>query len=1707
MLGLAIQASDLVTCCGPASPTKSGTASKLYGTFHDLLRVGSYQPAFLDLSVPILCAIRGALTNVLRQRGNFGSHDKIKQILDLLLASVLDIISETLACSQGSASDGHSATDLLQRSVGVIHGLGDQLLHELWANQLPPDVLASRDAVAHVNRMHDWLKPNDRTARNAYGNLWGARALLTEFTCEWFSKPLLDFVRSSDKAFWVEGPLGSGKSMLHSWIIDRLQNQVGGQDYIVLTFRVDPLLPSEQGETSLLKGLLLESFAKLPGLISLYSTLSEAMSISATSESLSEVTEALWTALRIVLMNISRPAIVAIDGISELSGNDSAASRCLGRLHQFVSESPTTRLVLLSCSFDQLPKLDMRRFAIQRSHLQEDLRRVINEAIALDRPERQRDAIDWIMSRANGNFLWAMLIIQIWRWEFDQSSSAIAKSLPTSLDAMVSSLVSRVDFDDPITRFLLFSSLVAIRPLRVDEAQSLLGVDVSMKGFSKQQIDIPKTIDQGCGSVMLIENGIIQFRHSVFRGSLQQFAETRLGRSSKTIHKEMATRLLLYLQLVVATRSELTLIPVALSVLDEISRSHQLMIYALRYWPWHYEQAGLLNKSKSLAPKDDLRLVFPENNFVAALEARYWTSEPLHDAVQALQFAKQARQEILGDHLATLQSTILLARRYQSAAKFPQATTYFAAAFRLAQRLLPEYHHFTVQCASDCLESVQSAPEDIRIDLPVTIPEILQYLITDSKDQCGSGSDRVLEYHRLLARHYTETKQYGLSTQAHREIYRLTMDRFGKFSPQAKAVAGDFAGLLQQSDQPKDHNQYDDLVYDNAVDSFAVTDSRRIKASITKAEMCKSRNDILNAELEYLHLIHGIIESRESQESEEKLQEAARIGLLYAGFLKEQNRMEKSQAVLLGLWTNLESREHRAPVIRKLLKDLALKIEEVGLPAMALNILIDIAAWPVVGDPEFDDLGEIDETISYLTSELTSGIESELVLPKATEDVFMQTLESASSQGSRIDSDSLICVTQALTSSLCFEKRWQDVLYVTSTALHLLWPAVLNCSGEQLPSNDLDPRYGEIAMSLAKAHDMLGTKDTAGSLYWYVLSSAKASGFKESGFFARIAQAAVAIFEQTGQFKKLIDAMQELVAYNQAILGETHTETVDSSYALASLCMEYGELDVAKKVYERIATNLQLSDYHDRRALPSLQALLVIFRGKKQWEQAAKVYHSLWRTFLEKGRDYRIREDTAGTLFKEYSQLLENHIHADSNAIHQVREEYRRGCVASFGEQSLITLEAVVDLAKSWEQKETDSAEAIHLYESIIDKQGDRALSAEDDTAELLDQVEAALRYYYCSHLEDLMDMPTLRRAILLQNKQYLKDKTSSNPTSPQSLSDLVYLVSLLTKEGSSRSRDTAVQNLEQTFDAIVLSDCEGKALVDAATVLASAFIEGNFIDEGLNSIQSLREQLIFREKSDSNLHDTERLGLRRRSRLPFLTAFETRMRGSMDGFAEIHSRSLLEVALWDSFEALKSSTTAREQVLARGANLQALLMNHYPSYKGENLQQQLCDLFMEVYHSAFSTGAQAPRKFITVILKALSAERSEIDIPHLACVAVKQETERLAKQQEFSELLEIAAPGFDFLRYVGAFGRNYDFGYGFHLGLILGDIGPLSSDQVVCKQMLELSKLILREALQLCRTKELDIDSVSIDELSRVADVLGKHQNYYDLEVSAQAD
>ena len=86
-----------------------------------------------------------------------------------------------------------------------------------------------------VQTIREWLSPKDHVLRRLLENDRASRA---EFTCEWFEPHLLEFCSSRNDMFLVTGASGCGKSVLSSWIIERLQRPLGRRSFDVISVKI-----------------------------------------------------------------------------------------------------------------------------------------------------------------------------------------------------------------------------------------------------------------------------------------------------------------------------------------------------------------------------------------------------------------------------------------------------------------------------------------------------------------------------------------------------------------------------------------------------------------------------------------------------------------------------------------------------------------------------------------------------------------------------------------------------------------------------------------------------------------------------------------------------------------------------------------------------------------------------------------------------------------------------------------------------------------------------------------------------------------------------------------------------------------------------------------------------------------------------------------------------------------------------------------------------------------------------------------------------------------------------------------------------------------------------------------------------------------------------------------------------------------------------
>lgn len=85
-----------------------------------------------------------------------------------------------------------------------------------------------------VKAVKSWLAPEDRVLSHLAENTSHLAHEREEMTCLWMAPYLTHFLKSDKSTLSFTGKPGSGKTVLASVIVDRLQDPIGGTTYKTL---------------------------------------------------------------------------------------------------------------------------------------------------------------------------------------------------------------------------------------------------------------------------------------------------------------------------------------------------------------------------------------------------------------------------------------------------------------------------------------------------------------------------------------------------------------------------------------------------------------------------------------------------------------------------------------------------------------------------------------------------------------------------------------------------------------------------------------------------------------------------------------------------------------------------------------------------------------------------------------------------------------------------------------------------------------------------------------------------------------------------------------------------------------------------------------------------------------------------------------------------------------------------------------------------------------------------------------------------------------------------------------------------------------------------------------------------------------------------------------------------------------------------------
>ena len=119
--------------------------------------------------------------------------------------------------------------DVFGKKIAAFYQLKNHIVDAMWEYTL------GDEAAMEVRVLRKWLGPQNTGMQKLLKADESAPSQRGEFTCEWFQSHLLAFSRSKNDTLAAHAPTGSGKSVLASWIVERLQRSIGKKTYVTLS--------------------------------------------------------------------------------------------------------------------------------------------------------------------------------------------------------------------------------------------------------------------------------------------------------------------------------------------------------------------------------------------------------------------------------------------------------------------------------------------------------------------------------------------------------------------------------------------------------------------------------------------------------------------------------------------------------------------------------------------------------------------------------------------------------------------------------------------------------------------------------------------------------------------------------------------------------------------------------------------------------------------------------------------------------------------------------------------------------------------------------------------------------------------------------------------------------------------------------------------------------------------------------------------------------------------------------------------------------------------------------------------------------------------------------------------------------------------------------------------------------------------------------
>ncbi|KAF2137458.1 uncharacterized protein K452DRAFT_235652 [Aplosporella prunicola CBS 121167] len=1674
-----------------------------------LLQMGPRQATVLTKSFSVFHQLGLSISLFLRQENLITATAEIRREL---AHAYSDLVELTCAVGAHYLSKSHGTTQIscddfaehFEKLVAAFYAHRDRVSDAMWTAHLQGFDEENNFDIGEIRR---FLEPADHSVCKIIASRASSSTSRTEFTFEWFLDDLWDFTWKRNNILLITGGPGCGKSMLAGWIVEQLQSSIDQSPYDVIYYRVERDIPSTTSALNVVKGLLLQTFDTRIGHEALLVHIRQAIELSTTGKSAKEVEDTLWHALEHVAQHAK--LMFVVDGLDQLSGGQTSALAILERLHQLTVKEGNTdcKAIVLSQPLQKAAPSLTRHVAIKNSNVSEDIQRFITNNLdsssffeAMSHKDKEAVAHK-VSEKSNGSFLWAALAFRSLKHEetFSGFMQYLDKA-PKSVEGFYDYDLHKLQLERSETRAILSWIIAAERPLALQEIKHLLEIDTNHCRHSPRYGNISDVVRRACGSLVTVQDGFVSLRHSSMRHHLSKCKTDKFHFDMRRAQSSLALGCLAYVKIHVHKNFDVSFKQLAVHDVYDLFKQYQMLEYCTMYWTTHMKASAFYQTNGEVQVSPKLKSCFPSSVLLAMLEQvclqlRFTSREMETYSL----IAYKLRKAVLGESAsASLQSLLYVIQVYQAINSVKTAEFAYDA-WRISQT--SGDIAIVVVCAEAFIASTTSTAVTKRTKLVEQREEVLKFIITAHRHTHGASHDLTIKYTKLLAELYVSVQKVEEAVVLYRELYEVTIERHGYFHKETEALYEVLMARLKALSKLDVILSIHLSYHEHVVKTLAITDERRIKSTLTLVRMYEGRREVTKAEEILVSYWRSITTSTSSSTA---IETRVDVAIEYSRFLTRHSRRDEAEVIMRAVWTEVaayQKTKHTESITRRI-KSIAEEFKSLKVFSMARSIFTSL--WKHCKETEQSSaiaveiatsLAEtVTETITTTTEKTTTTTTELLTVEEETvlREVFESTLSvSASSKSSSLSvSTATIKTCTALATSYVKQERWSEALEVYSKALSQTWSSVESASATELTTQHSEEVI-QTAMSLAECHFKQLRVDKAEAIYRNVFATLAHFDYDQQ-LLVRTAREVIAFHERTFRYELALATYRDFAACLQRRLGKSHTLTIETFVAYGTLARRLGKLKEAEEAYQAVYSAYQAQDGTCR--VEGIEAALVLCELHEQrggWAAAREVYACLWQTFRQHGKSYKLQAAFAERVYERYMHVLEHKVKAESVVTHRLASEYRETCVSLYGAESAQTLTATVRLAQICERSEESYQQSVELYEEVL-KQS-KTISKTSTTTTVLTHRQVAqatqrLAQMYASKSS------TIERAVSLYASQYEASRTERGYTATETLSLLHQLVHTYTQQNTTEATAKATSTLQTAVFGVFKQETHhSERLIAAAQALASTYVAHGLESHALTLMQELRCIIIDEARAGKTVKTTQRT---------FFAAFAEVLLGGSRSFTAIMAELRSEILLYEAwFHVSKTEVQQRGimGVLERGARLRLVLIEADHGDEAKQVEEELLATFRKAVGSQEVDG-QAYHALFTLVLSLLSDEETWTTILSRTVDTVAEHT----RADRFHAAHELGVLVHRLVHVQGGFATQADVLSGLRLGLYLaGRVGAKPCpEEKRHAQMMQLSALILREALEAARQTNLSFATLlDIKDASALAATLGAQANFADLD------